>query len=383
MKDSRDQDTPVGVSLATLVRHVSEASRKEMATLRAAIEQQITAAEARLEATNHQPAINATLNILSRTTGEHIDHAREQVETTVTQVLAANTMLRTALDNATQQLEASQAAIAKAEADRKTFASQQREALNERSKLAAALDKAQAQLRDAQAQLKQSQIEADDLSTECAELQRQIKDAVAARGTAETQYQQLVIASQKLTDGLSQTLRQDREQIRAIAATLPPRSGAPESKAPAQAAPSKAAPTKSAPPASPAPAATTGPRKKPLQFSGKARDAKRVKIRRGINISVDGSLGELVDLSVGGAQAVLRQLVKPNQLVQLILPTIEGQITCRGRIAWVLYERSGTSLSVYRTGMKFSDVNVAAIETFMADFGEESPMKSRPMSGIA
>ena len=100
-------------------------------------------------------------------------------------------------------------------------------------------------------------------------------------------------------------------------------------------------------------------------------------------VSVDGIPGELVDLSVGGAQAVLRNLVRPNQLVRLVLPTAAGQLACKGRIVWVLYEQPGTSLSVYRMGVKFTDVDAKAVEDFMKDFCEQPPMQSQQSSGTA
>ena len=48
---------------------------------------------------------------------------------------------------------------------------------------------------------------------------------------------------------------------------------------------------------------------------------------------------------------------------------------------WVLYEQPGTSLSVYRIGVKFTDVDARALEDLMKDFREESPMQHS--SGIA
>ena len=98
---------------------------------------------------------------------------------------------------------------------------------------------------------------------------------------------------------------------------------------------------------------------------------------------MDGIPGELVDLSVGGAQAVLRHLVKPNQLVRMVFPTAAGQLTCKGRIVWVLYEQPGTSLSVYRMGVKFTDVDAKAVEDFMRDFCEEPVMPAQQSSGTA
>jgi hypothetical protein len=268
-------------------------------------------------------------------------------------------MLRKALDNAQQQLQSAQADLAAAEADRKTIAAQQRETLNDKKKLAAALDKSQAQLIEAQSQLKNSQQETEELAVERLELQRKLKDVAAAKAVAETQYQQLVAASQKLTDGLSRTLHGQREQAAAIAAAPPKRAEPVEARVDPKAA-------RPAPPPPKSPAA-----KKPLQFSGQARDANRVKIRRGTQLTVDGIPGELVDLSVGGAQAVVRQMVKPNQLARLILPTAAGQLICKGRIVWVLYEQPGTSLSVYRFGVKFTDVEAKAVEDYMRDFREE------------
>ena len=93
--------------------------------------------------------------------------------------------------------------------------------------------------------------------------------------------------------------------------------------------------------------------------------------------------GELVDLSVGGAQAIVRQMVKPNYLVKLFFPTAAGQLICKGRIVWVVYEQPGTSLSVYRFGVKFSDIEVRAVEDFMRDYGEESLAQSQRSSEIA
>jgi hypothetical protein len=144
--------------------------------------------------------------------------------------------------------------------------------------------------------------------------------------------------------------------------------------------PAPAAPRAAA--AQPSPAPVPAP-KKPLQFSERARDAKRVKIRRGIDVHVDGIPGELVDLSIGGAQTLLRQAVQPNQLVRLLAPTASGQLICKGRIVWVVYEQPGTSLSVYRAGVKFTDVDAAAVENFMNDFCEKSPMQRQHSSGAA
>ncbi len=206
-----------------------------------------------------------------------------------------------------------------------------------------------AQLIDAQAQLEQSQQDMTTLAAERVELQRKLADATAAKALMETQYQQLVTASQQLTEGLSRTLHEQREQNRPAAATK------------------RTEPAASA-------------KKKPLQFSGPARDAKRVRIRAGIRVNVDGNFGDLIDVSLGGAQAVLTQMVKPNQLVRLTVATAAGHLVCRGRVVWVVYEQPGTSLSVYRMGVQFTDVDTASVQDFMRDYAVES---TTPAAGAA
>lgn len=381
MKDTHHQDAQINASLETLTRHVLETPRNELAALRAAFDRQISSIEARLDAGKHRPALDATLKMIAELIDERVDTAEQRSEATVTQALAANTVLRRALDNAQQQLDAAETAVAAAEAERKALAAEHREALTEKRKLTAALDKTHAQLVDVQAQLKHSQEETEELAVERLELQRRLKEVTAGKALAERQYQQLVLASHKFTDGLSQSLQGKREPVRPAPAAVPAESS--EDKGASKIARLSATPSKSAPTAVPPAASAVAARKKPLPFSEQARDAKRAKIRRGTQISVDGMPGELVDLSVGGAQAILRQMVKPNQLVRLIFPTAAGQLICKGRIVWVLYEQPGTSLSVYRFGVKFTDVDVRAVEEFMQDFRDEMLAESQPSSGIA
>jgi len=311
----KDKDTsPVTVSLATLARHISETPRGELAALRAAFERQISSIEARLEPTAYRPAIDATVKIISGAFDERIEE------------------------------------------------------------LADALDTSRAQLVDVQEQLKRAQQEARELAAERAELQRKLKDITSAKTVVETQYQQLVTASQQLTDGLTRALHAQREPVRPVTPPVPKR---------IESGTEDVAPVKRMPSIVPPAATVAGAKKKPLQFSQPARDAVRVRIRRGTHLSVDGIPGDLVDLSLGGAQAVLRQMVKPNQLVRMVLPTPTGQLVCKARIVWVVYEQPGTSLSVYRMGVKFTDIDAKAVEDFMRDFREESLPESRQSSDIA
>jgi hypothetical protein len=182
-------------------------------------------------------------------------------------------------------------------------------------------------------------------------------------------------------------MQREREHVRPIATALPTRGESAHDKGTTKIAPLTTASSKSTPSSSPTPASfdySVSAPKQPLQFSGPVRDAKRVKIRRAIQANVDGIPGELVDLSIGGAQALLTQAIRPNQLVRLTLPTADGPVTCKGRIAWAIYEQPSTSLSVYRTGVKFTDVDAGAVQKFMNDFCEKPTLgQSRHSSGVA
>jgi hypothetical protein len=262
---------------------------------------------------NEDATIDETAAVIAAAVRKHVDRVQQRAKADLTEALAA------------------------ADAQRKAMEGQHREALT--------------QLIDARTQLKRSQRELQELAAQRGEMQRAVEEAVAAKILAETRYQKLVAASQKLTEGLSRTLNEQGEQARPEVASVPKRSE-PAAPSPPAAAPKAA--------------------KKPLQFPGPARDAKRVKIRQGTHITIDGIPGQLIDLSLGGAQAILTQMVKPNQLVRLTAPTAAGQLICKGRIVWVVYEHPGTSLSVYRTGIKFTDIDAKVVEDFMQDFSDQS-----------
>jgi len=74
-------------------------------------------------------------------------------------------------------------------------------------------------------------------------------------------------------------------------------------------------------------------------------------------------------------------MVKTTQVVRATIPTGGAPIICRGRIVWVVYEQPETSVVVYRTGVKFIEVDTKAVEDFMTDFAADS--NARPAAEIA
>jgi hypothetical protein len=336
VSDNHDEDAQIRASLETLTRQVADGWRQKLTALRAGVDQQIASIEATLNQGAHSPAINTAAKHISHAAAERAKRARQHAEATSSQALAA-------IEDAWRARVASETAA--------------------NGTLRAALEDAKNELQSCRDSLATAEHQVRELAAERAELLRRIADVTAAKAAAETQNRHLETVSQKMSHALSQMLR-EREPDRA--------------KDPGP----KTAVSKRA--ASPAPTATSSvsAEKKPLQFSQQARDAKRVKIRRGITVDLDGIPGELVDLSLGGAQAILRQAVKPNQLVRLIVPTSAGQLVCKGRIVWSVFEQPRTSLSVYRTGVKFTDVDAAALEKFMTDYCEDSK-HTRLSSGVA
>jgi hypothetical protein len=407
---NHDEDVQIRASLETLAHQVSENWHQQLRSVRAGLDRQLASLEAALDEAGHNATVDAAVRHLSHAAAERATHARKQAEAAAAQALAAietelrarlgsesalNSSLRAELDEAKKQIASAQNRAERAEAAQRAAAAQNGETLNEQKKLTAALESAQAQLGDLQTKMKNAERDADamsanlataqqqlqDLTLERNELQQRLKNISAAKAAVEAQCQQLEAVSQKLSGALSQMLREREREPGRPAVTTTPQVISPHKEF-AKPAPAKAAVTKSTPVAGPVPVETAGAQKKPLQFSEKARDTKRVKIRRGVDVNMDGIPGELVDLSIGGAQAVLRQAVKPNQLVRLVVPTATGQLICKGRIVWVVYEQPGTSLSVYRTGVKFADVDEAAVESFMNDFCEKAPIQ-RQSSGVA
>jgi PilZ domain len=90
------------------------------------------------------------------------------------------------------------------------------------------------------------------------------------------------------------------------------------------------------------------------------RSSPRVPIAEGIEALIDGNPATLIDLSAGGAQVVSTTVLKPNQHVRVTLSDRRGVLRLNGTIAWATFEIPAR----YRAGLKFLDVDSAAIEAY-------------------
>jgi len=105
-----------------------------------------------------------------------------------------------------------------------------------------------------------------------------------------------------------------------------------------------------------------------------ARQARRVKVQDGTQVTLDGASSFLVDLSVIGAQVLSPLAMRPNRLVSMTLSTDEGALACEGRVVWALFEQPrGTAAARYRVGVKFTEIAPKAVEAFLRRHGIEAP----------
>jgi hypothetical protein len=95
------------------------------------------------------------------------------------------------------------------------------------------------------------------------------------------------------------------------------------------------------------------------------RRAPRYRIRKGVEIQLDGNGAFVVDLSVIGAQVLSSTILRPNQRVRISVPTDEFVMRFRGAIAWAKFELpKPTEPPRYRAGVEFLDADGAAMEEY-------------------
>ncbi len=103
----------------------------------------------------------------------------------------------------------------------------------------------------------------------------------------------------------------------------------------------------------------------PLDFRG-TRRAARFRIPGGINILVDGSPAQLIDLSTLGAQVVSPASLRPNQRVRMTLPDDAGQVRFNAVVAWASFEIPAAAGPRYRAGIEFADADASAVDGFIS-----------------
>ena len=83
------------------------------------------------------------------------------------------------------------------------------------------------------------------------------------------------------------------------------------------------------------------------------RRAARTPVKEGVEVSVDGNLAALVDISAVGVQVVSPTVLKPNQRVRVMIGDNKNAVKCAGSVAWAAFEMPKGMATRYRAGIDF------------------------------
>jgi hypothetical protein len=83
-----------------------------------------------------------------------------------------------------------------------------------------------------------------------------------------------------------------------------------------------------------------------------------------VEVVIDGTSAQLVDISSLGAQVICARTIRPNRQIRMVIPQ-EGQNTlCSGHVMWSLFEVAADG-GRYRAGLKFTSIDTTAVEAFL------------------
>jgi hypothetical protein len=105
---------------------------------------------------------------------------------------------------------------------------------------------------------------------------------------------------------------------------------------------------------------------RPLDRAG-TRRADRVPMNRR-PVTVNGEAGQLVDLSLTGAQVIAFVRLRPNQALRLTLPDGTSDVKCQGTVAWAVAAPVGPTVQ-YRGGIEFTNPDTARLQAICARVG--------------
>lgn len=89
---------------------------------------------------------------------------------------------------------------------------------------------------------------------------------------------------------------------------------------------------------------------RPLERSGTRQAARYPMGRRAV--AVNGESGQLIDLSISGAQVQLALRLRPLKIARLVIPDDSGDLRLQGTVAWVIAVPATTGIH-YRAGVEF------------------------------
>jgi len=105
---------------------------------------------------------------------------------------------------------------------------------------------------------------------------------------------------------------------------------------------------------------------RPLDRAGTRQAARYPMNRRAM--AINGEAGQLIDLSVSGAQVQTTLRLRPLKMTRLVLPDATGDIRLQGQVAWAIAVPSGGSIQ-YRAGVEFVNPDKKQLTMFCTAHG--------------
>ncbi len=105
---------------------------------------------------------------------------------------------------------------------------------------------------------------------------------------------------------------------------------------------------------------------RPLERAGTRQAARYPMNRRAVGIN--GEAGELLDLSVSGAQVQSPVRLRPMKVARLVLPDSTGEVRVQGTVAWAIAV-PGSGTIEYRAGVEFVNPDRKKLAMFCTVYG--------------
>jgi hypothetical protein len=105
---------------------------------------------------------------------------------------------------------------------------------------------------------------------------------------------------------------------------------------------------------------------RPLERAGTRQAARYPMNRR--PVAINGDAGQLIDLSVSGAQIQSAVRLRPLKVARLVLPDATGDIRLQGTVAWAIAVPGGGSIQ-YRAGVEFVTPDKKKLAMFCTVYG--------------
>jgi hypothetical protein len=105
---------------------------------------------------------------------------------------------------------------------------------------------------------------------------------------------------------------------------------------------------------------------RPLDRAGTRQAARYPMNRR--DVTVNGDPGQLIDLSVSGAQVQVASRLRPLKVARIALQGDDGELKLQGTVAWAIAVPD-KGMITYRAGIEFVNPDKKTLSAYCAKYG--------------